>query len=77
MVYTQPSPGERHKLRGRGENSAATNSLAGRATEAIPLLEQGVDQKGPHYLLRVAYLSEGYLRVGQIDQAMQLAERAG
>jgi tetratricopeptide (TPR) repeat protein len=54
----------------------AAYSLAGRAAEAIPLLEQGADQQGPHYSLRVAYLSEGYLRVGQIDQAMQLAERA-
>jgi tetratricopeptide (TPR) repeat protein len=54
----------------------AAYSLAGRTAEAIPLLEQGVDQQGTHYSLRVAYLSGGYLRLGQIDKALQLAECA-
>jgi tetratricopeptide (TPR) repeat protein len=36
-----------------------------------------VDQKGiAHYALRAAYLDKGYLRAGQIDRALQLAEGA-
>jgi class 3 adenylate cyclase/tetratricopeptide (TPR) repeat protein len=55
----------------------AAYSLAGRTAESIPLLEQGVDKKGTaHYALRAAYLGEGYLRVGQINKALQLAESA-
>jgi class 3 adenylate cyclase/tetratricopeptide (TPR) repeat protein len=55
-------------------------ALAGRVTEALPLLEQAeqsgaaMGQMGGH-ALRVGYLSEAYLLAGRMQEAVQLAGR--
>jgi tetratricopeptide (TPR) repeat protein len=56
-------------------------ACAGRATEALPLLEQA-EQSGTAMgtmggqSLRVGYMSEAYLLAGHMQEAVQLAERA-
>jgi len=56
-------------------------ALAGRVTEALPLLEQA-EQRGAAMgtmggqALRVGYLSEAYLLAGRREEAVQLAGRA-
>jgi tetratricopeptide (TPR) repeat protein len=56
-------------------------SLSGQATEALPLLEQAVDEAISismvgHQSLWVAYRSEAYLLAGPIEDAIPLAQRA-
>ncbi|MBI3329574.1 MAG: AAA family ATPase [Nitrospinae bacterium] len=55
-------------------------ALSGRFAEAIPLLEQAVERPGSTgrvgHALRVAYLSEAYLLVNRMDEAMALARHA-
>jgi tetratricopeptide (TPR) repeat protein len=55
--------------------------LSGRVTEALPLLEQAVDEATSismvgHQSLWVTYLSEAYLLAGRIEDATLLAQRA-
>jgi len=59
----------------------AAYALAGRAAEALPLLEQAVAQAvAMHYLwdhaLRVVWLSEAYLLAGRLHEAGTQAQRA-
>jgi len=56
-------------------------ALSGRVAEALPLLEQAVEQASSMRLaadqsLRVAWLSEGYLLAGRIQEAATAAGRA-
>jgi tetratricopeptide (TPR) repeat protein len=56
-----------------------TYSLCGRLAEALPLLEQAVEDR--NYLLAfdsfyASSLAEGYFLAGRTDEAMRLAERA-
>jgi len=59
----------------------AVYALSGRVAEALPLLEQAVEQsasmqiRGGHSL-RVAWLSEACFLAGRQEEAIQLAERA-
>jgi tetratricopeptide (TPR) repeat protein len=48
-------------------------ALSGRLAEALPLLEQAVEQASP---LRAAHLGEAYLMAGRLEDASQLAGRA-
>jgi tetratricopeptide (TPR) repeat protein len=59
----------------------AAYTLAGRTAEALPLLEQAVEQAmAMRFLadqaLRVTWLGEAYLRVGRLDDAASQAQRA-
>jgi tetratricopeptide (TPR) repeat protein len=56
-------------------------ALAGRVAEALPLLEQAVEQAASMRFtasqpLLVAYLSEAYLLAGRLDEAISLAQQA-
>jgi len=56
-------------------------ALAGRAAEALSLLEQAAERDASmrlvaHQSIRVAYLSEAYLLAGRIDDATRFARRA-
>jgi class 3 adenylate cyclase/tetratricopeptide (TPR) repeat protein len=56
-------------------------ALAGRVAEALPLLQQAVEQadamrRRDSHALRVAWLSEAYLLAGRRAEAMPLAQRA-
>jgi len=56
-------------------------ALSGRAPEALPLLEEGVNhslaiRRLDHHAIRLAWLSEGYLLAGRIDNASEVASRA-
>ncbi|HET7853153.1 MAG TPA: adenylate/guanylate cyclase domain-containing protein [Candidatus Methylomirabilis sp.] len=56
-------------------------ALSGRVTEAVPLLEQAVDEAVSlklvaNHPLRIARLGEAHLRAGRPDSALPLAERA-
>ena len=55
-------------------------ALAGRLTDALPLLEQAVEQevtmRGSHDALRITALSQGYLLSGRLEEAEAHAERA-
>jgi tetratricopeptide (TPR) repeat protein len=58
----------------------AAYTLAGRTVEALPLLEQAVEQGVARRLmldhaLRVAWLSEAYLLAGRLDEAYAQAQR--
>jgi class 3 adenylate cyclase/tetratricopeptide (TPR) repeat protein len=48
-------------------------ALSGRLAEALPLLEQAVEQASP---LRAAHLGEAYLLAGRLEDASQLTRRA-
>jgi predicted ATPase len=52
--------------------------LAGRLPEALPLLQQAVEQDATqaYYPLWLTHLSEVYLRAGRLEEAQQLAQRA-
>jgi tetratricopeptide (TPR) repeat protein len=50
----------------------AAYALSGRLPEALPLLEQAVEQ---NVHASVAYLSQGYLLAGRLEEAHTLAER--
>jgi predicted ATPase len=52
--------------------------LAGRLPEALPLLQQAVEQDATqaYYPLWLTHLSEAYLLTGRLDDAQQLAQRA-
>jgi tetratricopeptide (TPR) repeat protein len=59
----------------------ATYALSARLGEALPLLEQAVEQGTSKrfmadYVLQVAWLSEGYLLTGRLEDASALASRA-
>jgi len=59
----------------------AAYTLAGRSTEAVPLLEQAVTQAiARQYLwdqaLRVVWLGEAYRRLGRLDEAGTQAQQA-
>jgi tetratricopeptide (TPR) repeat protein len=59
----------------------AAYALAGRTAEALPLLEQAVEQTVAmglmrDHALRVALLSEAYLLAGRLDEAGTQAQRA-
>jgi len=59
----------------------AAYALAGRVAEAVPLLEQAVEQGASmrvmvYHALWVAGLSEAYLLAGRLEEASALAERA-
>ncbi len=56
-------------------------ALSGRAAEALPLLEQGIEQAASKkqwrfYALQVVYLSEAYRLAGRLDDAIVLASQA-
>ena len=56
-------------------------ALAGRVAEALPLLQQAVEQAGAmrrkdSHALRVAWLSEAYLLAGRSAEALPLAQHA-
>jgi tetratricopeptide (TPR) repeat protein len=56
-------------------------ALAGRAADALPLLEQAVEQTVAmrfmaEHALRVVWLGEAYLRAGRLDEADTQAQRA-
>jgi DNA-binding NtrC family response regulator/tetratricopeptide (TPR) repeat protein len=60
---------------------AAAYALAGRTTEALPLLEQAVEQAVamgfmPDHALHIVWLGEAYLLAGQLDEALTQAQRA-
>jgi tetratricopeptide (TPR) repeat protein len=55
-------------------------ALAGRLAEALPLLEEAVEQADlmghlANQSIRIAYLSEGYLLAGRISDAFDSAQR--
>jgi tetratricopeptide (TPR) repeat protein len=52
--------------------------LAGRLPEALPLLQQAVEQDATqaYYPLWLTHLSEAYLLTGRLEDAQQLAQRA-
>jgi tetratricopeptide (TPR) repeat protein len=59
----------------------AAYALAGRTTEALPLLEQAVEQAVAmgfmrEYAPQVAVLSEAYLLAGRLDESYTQAQRA-
>jgi class 3 adenylate cyclase/tetratricopeptide (TPR) repeat protein len=59
----------------------ATYALSERLNEALPLLEQAVEQRTAmrflvDYALQVAWLSEGYVLTGRLEDASALAGRA-
>jgi tetratricopeptide (TPR) repeat protein len=59
----------------------AAYTLAGRIAEALPLLEQSIEQAVAIRLMfchahRVAWLSEAYLLAGRLDEAYTQAQRA-
>ena len=59
----------------------AAYALAGRTAEALPLLEQAVEQAGAmrslaDHALQMAWLSEAYLLAGRLDEAHAQAQRA-
>jgi tetratricopeptide (TPR) repeat protein len=56
-------------------------ALSGRLAEALPLLEQGMEQSASmnytfYHAFIIAWLSEAYLLDGRIEEASQLARRA-
>src|SRR5262249_8616817 len=56
-------------------------ALSGRTKEALALLDEGVAyglkiQRMDHHAIRLAWLSEGYLMAGRIDEASATAARA-
>ncbi len=56
-------------------------ALSGRGAEALPLLEQGIEQAASKrqwrvYALQVAYLSEAYRLSNRMDDAIRLATQA-
>ena len=59
----------------------AAYALSGRTADALPLLEQAVEQAVAMRLmadhaLRVAWLGEAYLRAGRLDEAYTQAQRS-
>jgi tetratricopeptide (TPR) repeat protein len=59
----------------------ATYTLAGRTADAMPLLEQAIEQAIAmpfmlYHALRVVWLGEAYLRAGRLDEAYIQAQRA-
>src|SRR5256885_14032793 len=54
-----------------------TYVLAGRVSEALPLLEQGVSTEAMEIMRGPAYvwLSEAYQRLGRLDEALAVAVR--
>jgi class 3 adenylate cyclase/tetratricopeptide (TPR) repeat protein len=54
-------------------------ALSGRISEALPLLEEAVQQtatRGSGHALRMAHLGEAYLLAGRVAEAAELARRA-
>jgi tetratricopeptide (TPR) repeat protein len=56
-------------------------SISGRAADALPLLEQGIEQAASKkqwrfYALQAVYLSQAYRLAGRLDDAIPLASQA-
>ena len=50
-------------------------TLAGRLADALPLLEEAASYRRAHFRLRLAYLSEAYLRAGRVEDSISVADR--
>jgi tetratricopeptide (TPR) repeat protein len=59
----------------------AAYALSGRMSEALPLLERGLEQLHPNGMWGIAalfpvWLGEGYVLAGRLEEAMQLGQQA-